>query len=36
MNNGNRPPARMRKAGSEDGKLLSHLEWPYLQGGQQG
>ena len=28
MNNGNRPPTRMRKAGSEDGKLLSHLEWP--------
>ena len=29
MNYGNRPPARMRKPGSEDGKLLSHLEWPY-------
>ena len=29
MKNGIGPPARMRKAGSEDGKLPSLLEWPY-------
>ena len=29
MNNGNGPPARMEFPGSPDGKLKSHLQWPY-------
>ncbi len=30
MNNGNGPPARIKFPGSLDGKLKSHLQWPYL------
>ena len=29
MNNGNGPPARIQFPESVDGKLNSHLEWPY-------
>ena len=29
MVNGNRPPARIENDRSLDGKLKSHLEWPY-------
>ena len=29
MVNGNRPPARIENDRSPDGKLKSHLEWPY-------
>ena len=29
MNNGNGPPARIEFPGSPDGKLKSHLQWPY-------
>ena len=33
MTNGDKPPARIRSLKSQDGKLQSHLEWPYVKRG---